>query len=58
MTRFRILFLLLSVLGATLPGCGGGGNEVIEPGEGYQLTEQEQANRERAEKLLAEQRQQ
>ncbi len=51
---------LLVVLNTCLSvGCGGSDEPtVIEPTESYELTEQEQLNRESAKKELAEQRQQ
>ena len=48
--------LLLILASLLVTRCGSGQPTVIEP-ETYQLSEQEQENRERAEKALAEQRQ-
>ena len=51
---------LLAVLSTCVSlGCGSSdGPTVIQPTETYELTDQEQQNRERAKKALAEQRQQ
>ncbi len=51
-----IFVALLLILPVTSIGCGGKETTVIEP-ETYELTEQEADNRERARKMLAEQRQ-
>lgn len=40
-----------------LPGCGSDGNTVVQPTEDYQLTDQEQKNREREQEMLREQTQ-
>lgn len=51
-------FIFLSFLALfSFTGCGSDGPTVIEPTETYELTEQEAKNRERAQKVLAEQRQ-
>lgn len=43
---------------ALVVGCGDGdGTTVIDPGEGYQMTEQEAANRDREKEMLSGQRQ-
>jgi hypothetical protein len=56
--NFKTLTCGLTLLAASaLAGCGGSEPTVVEP-ETYELSEQEQANRERAQKALAEQRQQ
>jgi hypothetical protein len=56
MSRFRIFVLLSATTVASIVGCGPGKPTVIQP-RTYELTEQEQANRERAERALAQQRQ-
>lgn len=43
LSRIAALALLLAPLCVT--GCGPGENEVIQPGEDYQLTPEEQANK-------------
>lgn len=52
----RISFLPFILATVTLVGCGSGEPTVIQP-QTYQMSEQEQANRERAATALAEQRQ-
>ena len=56
MNSFKLAGLLFVLLLSTAVGCGSSEPTVIEP-VNYELTEQEQSNRERAEKALAEQRQ-
>lgn len=52
---FRLMTLCQGLLALVLfAGCGGSENVVIAPGEDYQLTEQEQANKELEAKLRAE----
>ncbi|WP_372895254.1 hypothetical protein [Stieleria sp.] len=52
----RILCFPFILASVTLAGCGSSEPTVIQP-QTYQMSEQEQANRERAAKALAEQRQ-
>ncbi len=54
MNRIPVLFFILAL--TVLAGCGSSEPTVIEP-ETYQMSEQEQANRQRADRALAEQRQ-
>ena len=53
----RLFSITFALTGFALGGCGGEENKVIIHTQTYELTEQEQANRTRAEKMLAEQRQ-
>lgn len=50
------LLFLLTGMTSLIAGCGSSEPAVIQP-QNYELNEQEQANRERAEKALAAQRQ-
>lgn len=56
--RFYYLVFLLSAGVVLLAGCGGRETTVIQPTEQYELTDQEQQNREREQAMMAEQRQQ
>ena len=56
MNSSKLAGLLFVLLLTTSVGCGSSEPTVIEP-VNYELSEQEQSNRERAEKALAEQRQ-
>ena len=52
--RFRILAVCQGLIALALfVGCGGKENTVISPGEDYQLTEQEQANKELEDRMRA-----
>ena len=53
----KMLSIASALASFSIMGCGEEENTVIEPTVIYELTEQEQANRDRADKLLMEQRQ-
>jgi len=55
-TARRVTVALLVISPVAAIGCGGRETTVVEP-QTYELTEQEANNRERAQKMLAEQRQ-
>ena len=49
-----VLFLFLGVV---IAGCDSGGTQVIEPTETYELTDQEQQNRDQEKKMMDERQQ-